>query len=87
MKVNVLILPEGRAVSGEVFADIPFAAIREDIAQAFELGDAEGWSFAIVPSDLGQSPDAYTLGPGDTIWLMRKDQARKRGFVPAGTPT
>lgn len=87
MKVNVLILPEGRAVSGEIFADIPFSAIREDIVDAFDLGDAEGWSFAIVPSDLGRSPEAYTLSAGDSIWLMRKDQARKRGFVPAGEPT
>jgi hypothetical protein len=87
MKVNVLILPEGRAVSGEVFADIPFAAIREDIVEAFGLGDAKGWSFAIVPSDLGQSPDAYTMSPGDTIWLMRTDHARKRGFVPASDPS
>jgi hypothetical protein len=67
MKINVPILPEGRAVSGEVFADVPFAAVREDIVKAFKLEDAEGWSIAIVPSNLGVTPEAYTMSPGDTI--------------------
>ena len=81
INVTVLILPERRVGSGDVYLDIPFSGIREDIAEAFNLGDPEDWTIALVPKNLAVAPEDYRLGAGDTVLIMPSTTARRKGFV------
>ena len=87
MKVTVLILPERRVGSGEIYPDIPLAGIRGDIAEAFNLGDPDNWTLALVPTDLNVAPEDYRLGAGDTVLMMPRTTATRKGFVGGPEPT